>query len=119
MEGSEHKRAWRDLREREKGARIFIFKSLWMDEVCPEGITSFGFLVCVGMFPPMETKHIRNLMTLDLNFILTADNDFMATLTRFNVVVVVVSFWLLGPTIRFSCHKFTGKKRNKRFNQIL
>ena len=46
------KRAWRDLRERE-GLGYLYASSLWMDEVCPEAVTSFSGL-CVGMFPPSQ-----------------------------------------------------------------
>jgi hypothetical protein len=86
--GSEHKRAWRDLGER--GVWIFIFKSLWMDEVCLQAITSF-WLSCVCGNVPTDGNQAHpksDDFKFKLELHLTADNDFMTTLTRFNVVVV-------------------------------
>ena len=40
------------MRERE-GLGYLYASSLWMDEVCPEAVTSFSGL-CVGMFPPSQ-----------------------------------------------------------------
>ncbi len=79
------------MRERERGSDIYIQVSL-DGRGLPRGYNKFWLSCVCGNVPTDGNQAHPKSDDFRFKLHLTADNDFMATLTRFNVVVVVSFF---------------------------